>query len=87
VDSIPSIEILSATQFETLLAGTEVSSAFALRIWQGTGLLGGTRLGYQELGQRHAGIAKHLIVAIHGVGVVGVAAAEADRQTRYGLSL
>src|SRR5258706_443081 len=31
----PSIEILSATQFESLLAGTEISSAFALRIWQG----------------------------------------------------
>ena len=91
----PSIEILSATQFESLLASTEViSSAFALRIWQGTGLLGGTRLDCQEFDQRFAGmgstwlpVLSDLIVVIHGVRVVGVAAAEADRWTRYVTSL
>ena len=37
-----SIEMLSATRFEILLAGAEVLKAFVIRLWQGTGLLGGT---------------------------------------------
>jgi hypothetical protein len=40
-----SIEMLSATLFEDLLASSEVSEAFAIRLWQGTGLLGGTMEG------------------------------------------
>ena len=37
-----SIKMLSATSFEKLLAGPEVSTTFAVRLWQGQGLLGGT---------------------------------------------
>ena len=39
------IEMLPAVQFESLLAGAERSEAFAIRLWQGTGLLGGTEHG------------------------------------------
>jgi hypothetical protein len=39
------IETLSAVQFESLLASAELSEAFAIRLWQGTGLLGGTEHG------------------------------------------
>ena len=39
------IETLPAVQFESLLAGAELSEAFAIRLWQGPGLLGGTEHG------------------------------------------
>jgi hypothetical protein len=39
------IEMLPAVQFESLLAGAELSEAFAIRLWQGPGLLGGTEHG------------------------------------------
>jgi hypothetical protein len=39
------IETLPAVQFESLLASAELSEAFAIRLWQGTGLLGGTEHG------------------------------------------
>jgi hypothetical protein len=39
------IETLPAVQFESLLASAELSEAFAIRLWQGTGLLGGAEHG------------------------------------------
>ena len=64
-------EALSATSIEKLLAGQEGSTTFAVRIWQGQGLLGGTMLGLSpERGETpHA--------AFTGAGVVEVVAAEA----------
>ena len=36
------IEMISSVQFESLLASPELSEAFAIRLWQEAGLLGGT---------------------------------------------
>ena len=36
------IEMISSVQFEGLLASPELSEAFAIRLWQEAGLLGGT---------------------------------------------
>ena len=36
------IEMISSVQFESLLASPELSDAFAIRLWQEAGLLGGT---------------------------------------------
>ena len=66
------IEMLSASLFEKLLAGTEASEAFAIRLWQGTGLLGGA---VQGSNLYLTGETPH--VASIGAGVVGIAAAEA----------
>lgn len=71
-DTPISIEMLSATSFEKLLAGPEASTAFAVRIWQGQGLLGGTLQGFSL---NLTGETPH--VASTGAGVVGIAAAEA----------
>ena len=68
-------ETLSATSIEKLLAGPEGSTTFAVRIWQGQGLLGGTMLGLSP----ERGETPH--VAFTGASVVGVVAAEADHRT------
>ena len=60
-----SIEMLSATSFEKLLAGREVSTTCAIRLWQGQGLLGGTVQGSLL---QVAGEISH--VAFTGAGVV-----------------
>ena len=71
-----SIEMLSATSFEKLLAGPEVSMTVTIRLWQGQGLLGGT---VQVSILQVIGETSH--VAFTGAGVVGVAATEADHRT------
>jgi hypothetical protein len=52
ITQTPEIEMLSATLFEKLLA-SGTSEAFAIRLWQGTGLLGGTTQGTQGLTLDH----------------------------------
>ena len=72
------IEMLSATSFEKLIAGPEVSMTFTVRIWQGQGLLRGTVQGsiLQVTGET-----SH--IAFTGAGVVGIAAAEAEACKSY----
>ena len=80
-DAPISIEMLSATSFEKLLAGPEISTNFAVRIWQGQGLLGGTVQGsiMQVTGETS-------FVAFMGAGVVGIAAAQAGACMRYAVA-
>ena len=80
-EALISIEMLSATSFEKLLAGPEVSTTFAVRLWQGQGLLGGT---VQGLNLQVTGETPH--VAFTGAGVVGIAAAEAGACMRYAVA-
>ena len=42
------IEMISSVQFEGLLASPELSEAFAIRLWQEAGLLGGTEHGRES---------------------------------------
>jgi hypothetical protein len=70
-DEAPQIEMLSAVQFETLLANAgELSEAFAIRLWQGPGLLGGTEHG-QVMSLSFSGILPAL--PLNGAGVALVA--------------
>jgi hypothetical protein len=48
------IEMISSVQFEKLLASTELSEAFAIRLWQEAGLLGGTEHGRESYSE-HSG--------------------------------
>ena len=57
------IEMVSAVEFDCLLASAELSEAYALRLWQGTvGLLGGTEHG-QEMSLEQPGIYSQTCVA------------------------
>jgi hypothetical protein len=56
------IAMISAVEFDCLLATAELSEAYALKLWQGTGLLGGTEHG-QEMSLRKWGIDSRTCVA------------------------